>query len=101
MSGSALAKTLKKTRGRAVEIYLQKAVTNANVSPSDFRFREFSVFFFFLSFFNTRGVFNTLVTNTRSEERARESACAQPVNGEINPLMYTVSTRTGPKFTRA
>lgn len=100
MSGSALAKTLKKTRGRAVEIYLQKAVTNANVSPSDFRFREFSVFFF-LSFFNTRGVFNTLVTNTRSEERARESACAQPVNGEINPLTYTVSTRTGPKFTRA
>lgn len=50
------------------------------------------LFFFFLSFSNTRGVFNTLVTNTRSEERARESACAQPVNGEINPLMYTVST---------
>lgn len=80
MSGSALAKTLKKTRGRAVEIYLQKAVTNANVSPSDFRFREFSVFF--LSFFNTRGVFNTLVTNTRSEERARAARERrdQPVN---------------------
>lgn len=64
MSGSALAKTLKKTRGRAVEIYLQKAVTNANISPSDFRFREFSVLFSFFFFWNTRGAF-TPVTNTR------------------------------------
>lgn len=75
MSGSALAKTLKKTRGRAVEIYLQKAVTNANVSPSDFRFREFSVFFFFL--FSTLVVFLThwlqihVVKNARVKARAR------------------------------
>ena len=62
MSGSALAKTLKKTRGRAVEIYLQKAVTNANISPSDFRFHT-------------------------GYEYACQARARKPVNGEINPLM--------------
>lgn len=75
MSGSALAKTLKKTRGRAVEIYLQKAVTNANVSPSDFRFREFSVFFFFpfltLVVFLTHWLQIHVVKNARVKARAR------------------------------
>lgn len=80
MSGSALAKTLKKTRGRAVEIYLQKAVTNANISPSDFRFREFSVLFFFF--------FGTLVAlSHRFYEYACQARARKPVNGEINPLM--------------
>lgn len=69
MSGSALAKTLKKTRGRAVEIYLQKAVTNANISPSDFRFREFSVLFFFF--------FGTLVALSHRLRIRVSSACAQ------------------------
>lgn len=55
-------------------------------------FLFFSFFFFLL---NTRGVF-TLVTNTRVRETRVSSACAQPVNGEINPLMrpYTRYTRT-------
>lgn len=96
MSGSALAKTLKKTRGRAVEIYLQKAVTNANISPSDFRFREFSVLFFF-SFFEHSWRFHT------GYEYACQARARKPVNGEINPLMraYTVTLVTGLKFTRA
>lgn len=79
MSGSALAKTLKKTRGRAVEIYLQKAVTNANISPSDFRFREFSVLFFFFLEHSWR--FHT------GYEYACQARARKPVNGEINPLM--------------
>lgn len=98
MSGSALAKTLKKTRGRAVEIYLQKAVTNANISPSDFRFREFSVLFSFFFFFGT-----LVALSHRFYEYACQARARKPVNGEINPLMraYTVTLVTGLKFTRA
>lgn len=76
MSGSALAKTLKKTRGRAVEIYLQKAVTNANVSPSVFSvFANFLFFFFFpfltLVVFLTHWLQIHVVKNARVKARAR------------------------------
>lgn len=48
-----------------MEIYLQKAVTNANVSPSDFRYREFSVFFFFLFLIKYSWCFHTRYKYTR------------------------------------